>query len=216
MRLRKVATLLALTALVLLSLPAFADTVTVFNQPTPGGLYLLSTTNYGGGDGLGGTINSLGTFNFSSGLVEDSVATGSWATWNCPPATESCTPNVLYTNGATTLTLTLTAQDNTAGFELEPDLFQSEFYTVTYHFSTGASYFIGRSVNGNAGALLFALQDDTPGAYITSIDIVNDSADDFAIAELRQGNSIPEPGTMFLLGTGLLGALGVVRRKFNV
>ena len=51
-----------------------------------------------------------------------------------------------------------------------------------------------------------------------SIDIVNDSGDDFAIAQLRQGNSgvIPEPGTMALLGTGLLGALGMIRRKINL
>jgi hypothetical protein len=27
---------------------------------------------------------------------------------------------------------------------------------------------------------------------------------------------VPEPGTLVLLGNGLLGAVGIVRRKFNV
>ncbi len=94
---------------------------------------------------------------------------------------------MLYSNGATSLTLTLTAADNTAGFELEPDQFAVETFTATFHSSTGDSFRITRDVNGSAGALLFAAQDDTPGAVITSIDITNTAGDDFAIAQLRQG-----------------------------
>ena len=30
------------------------------------------------------------------------------------------------------------------------------------------------------------------------------------------GSSTPEPGTLALLGSGLLGAVGVIRRKFNL
>jgi PEP-CTERM motif len=218
MRFSKLATLVALSAL-LLSVPLFADTFTVFNNPTDG-VYIPSTTDYGGGDGSGGTINSLGTFNFSSGLLEFAVGV-SWATWNCPPATESCTPNVLYTNGATTLTLTMDPahHDNTAGFELEPDQFQQEIVTALYHYNDGATFFLGQDPNGSAGALLYAVQNDTPGTWVTSIDIVDTFPDDFAIAQLRQGNSgtvTPEPGTMALLGTGLLGALGAMRRKMNL
>ena len=63
------------------------------------------TTNYGGGDGSGGFITSLGPFNFSNPQSENNVP-NSWATWNCPPATESCTPNILWNEGFNTLTMT--------------------------------------------------------------------------------------------------------------
>jgi hypothetical protein len=211
----RLATLVVLGAL-LLSLPAFADVYTVFDQPTDG-VYLPSTTDYGGGDGSGNSILSLGTFDFSYALVE-SVVPGSWGTWNCPLAAESCTPDVLYTNGNSSLTLTLTASDNTAGFELEPDMFQAETITASFYNQSGALIdTITRSPNGDAGALLFALQDDTPGNWIGHI-VVTDlavPADDFAIAQLRQGNSVPEPGGMSILGMFLLGALGLRRKMMR-
>jgi PEP-CTERM motif len=207
--------LIAGAAVLLLALPAFADTYTIFSQPTDG-VYLPSTVNYGGGDGSGGTITALPPFSFSSGMVELSVP-GGWSTWNCPPATESCTPNVLYSNGQSALFIGLSGTYNTAGFELEPDLFAVETVSVQFFDQNGNIIAdIDRDVNGSGGALLFALQDDTPGKWISGISIVNIAGDDFAIGQLRAGNSIPEPGTMLMLGTGLLGALGVLRRKMNL
>lgn len=218
MRLLKLTTLVALSALLLMSLPAFADSFTVFNNPGDG-IYESATTNYGGGDGSGNGINSLGTFNFSGTMLQNQVGV-SWGTWNCPPFTENCAPNVLYSNGASAFTLTLTAHDNIAGFEYEPDLFQVENVSASFFNNNGVLIdTITRAVNGSGGALLFALQDTTPGQWISRIDISNDAGDDFAIGQLRQGSvggTTPEPGTMVLLGTGLLGALGVMRRKMNL
>ena len=222
MRLVKLTTLIALSALLVMSLPAFAgDTWTVFPQPGSGGppAYDVFTTNYGGGDGSGGTITSLGgAFSFSSGLIEDNVP-NSWATWNCPPFTESCTPNVLFTNGATTLTITALDAQNTLGFELEPDQFQAELVQAIFHASDGMSFELDLTPNGSAGALLYAVQNDS-GANITSVDIIDTAGDDFAIAQLRSGNSpsptTPEPSSILLLGSGILGLAGVLRRKMNL
>jgi hypothetical protein len=218
MRLVKLTTLIALSALLLMSLPAFADSsFTTYAQPTPGGYYVTNTTNYGGGDGSGGTIFSLGPYSFSSGMTESSVP-NTWATWGCPPATESCTPNVLYSNGATSLTITLTAEINIAGFELEPDQFQQEEVRVDYY-ATDLTTILGTVdlfPNGSNGALLFAASDNNAFGKIVITDL---AGDDFAIAQDRGAYvppSTPEPGTMVLLGTGLLGALGVMRRKMNL
>jgi len=209
----KLTVLVALAAL--LCVPAFADTWVTYSQPAAP--YTTGTTNYGGGDGSGNFITSLGTFNFSVPMSENNVP-NSWATWNCPPFTESCTPNVLWSFGATSMTLTLTAADNTAGFELEPDMFQQELVQAVFHSSTGDSFTLSLMPNGSAGALLFAATDTTAGAHITSIDIIDTAGDDFAIAQLRQGNvgSTPEPGTLMLLGSGLLGVVGVLRRRINL
>jgi hypothetical protein len=46
-------------AVLLVAQPAFTDTWTVFPLPTSG-VYLVSTTNFGGGDGSGGSISTVG------------------------------------------------------------------------------------------------------------------------------------------------------------
>ena len=209
MRLVKLTTLIVFC--LVLSLPAFAG-FTTFAQPGDGN-YEALTTNYGGGDGSGNFITSLGPFNFSNPQSENNVP-GSWATWGSPPATESSTPNVLWNEGFNTLTITV-SPSSIVGFELEPDNFAVE--EVTAQFFDGANLVgtIDLSPNGSAGALLFAAQTDEA---FTSVVITDLAGGDFAIAQLREApvGSTPEPGTMVLLGTGLLGALGVMRRKMSL
>ena len=160
-------------------------------------------------------ITSLGPFSFSNPQSENNVP-NSWATWGSPPATESSTPNVLWNEGFNTLTLTFSPA-SIVGFELEPDNFAVEEVTAQFFDGTNLVGTIDLSPNGSAGALLFAAQTDQA---FTSVVITDLAGGDFAIAQLRYapvgGGTTPEPGTMVLLGTGLLGALGVMRRRMNL
>jgi len=122
-----------------------------------------------------------------SGTWEKRSVPGSWGTWNCPPATESCTPNILYSSGQTSATISFGHNVRRAGgFELEPNLFQVETMQVDYYARpNGHGQLRGtmtRRVNGDNGARLFGVH--IPGGYRSAV-ITDLAGDDFAIAQVR-------------------------------
>jgi hypothetical protein len=143
------------------------------------------------------------TATFSAGLVALTVPT-TWSTWGSPPNTESATPRVLWTNGLTSLRIDLSSPVGTFGLEAEPGPIGAFNITASFFDSGGLVGTITRSVNGNAGALLFAASTTT-----TSFNRVDlSSSQDFAIANLRYTSAanVPEPSTvtLCLIGGGVL------------
>ncbi|MGA3130930.1 MAG: hypothetical protein ABSD59_09030 [Terracidiphilus sp.] len=224
MRKTSIFTFIVCATLLVLALPAYADSFYTYSQPFS--VYQTATTNYGGGDGLYDgvsnfdTLTSLGQFSFSATLQE--LAVGStWGPWNDPPAVESSTPNILYGNDVTTLTLTLSGSPTIVGFELEPnydaDQFSNDSISVAFFNENDVLIdTITQNVYGIDGAQLFALGDTTLGGTISSVVITDNTPrpsgqEGFAIAQLSAGEGVPpppplvpEPGTLSLLSLGML------------
>jgi hypothetical protein len=138
------------------------------------------------------------TMSFDTPLVALTTPT-TWSSWGSPPDVESSIPQVLWTNGATSLSITFSNPLGLFGFEAQPN--------TSVVSSMVASFFLGGSligeipldVDGNAGARLFAASSTTP--FDT---VVLSSTDDFAIAQIRA--DVPEPGTLaHMIGLGVVG-----------
>lgn len=121
---------------------------------------------------------------FSSQMDKRSVP-GSWGTWGSPPDTETDTPNLLYSNGATSVTVDFGKAVNKGGFEVEPNPFEVHTFTVDFHRGIhGGGPIVGTitrdDVDGNFGAKLFGAISVKPfkSAVVTG-DV------DFAIAQIR-------------------------------
>src|ERR1700680_4683338 len=161
--------------------PALAD-FTVIATPTPA--YTAGTTLIEFADADFSVIHSLtdGTLKiqyqslFSSGISERSVP-GSWISWCAPPACETSTPRVGYTQGEAGQTLVFSHPLSTFGMEIAPNLPETEEITLTYYDGANPVGTIDLTPNGNAGGLLFAASTTTD--FFTSVTVNDLNIQDF-------------------------------------
>jgi hypothetical protein len=205
----------AIGCLALLSGSARADFIPI---TFPDVAYLSGTSSLGFAAPDFDVVLSLAdgtqTASFDVGMVALSVPI-TWASWGSPPNTESATPRVLWTNGFTSLQISLVLPAFTFGFEAQPNSFALSNLTVEF-FSLGSLIgSIALDVDGNAGAALFAATTTTDAFDM----IVVSGFDDFAIANLRYGSvAVPEPSSaaVLLLAGGLMLVLRRRRRTPKV
>lgn len=129
---------------------------------------------------------------------------------------------LVWTGGNGNLTLSFATGVSSVGLQLQADFFGP--YTGTIQVFVGGVDAFDYTVNGTSnangdGSAAFIGVGDVTGANITKI--VLSSVDqfgnnDFAINDVSLTSStVPEPGSMALLSSGLLGMAGVLRRKFR-
>jgi hypothetical protein len=196
----------AATALAALSLAAPASAITVISTPDDGYRTLTTLIGVPASPGPRTSWGDLDlTVSFSTPLLPLTVGSG-WATWGSPPDTEQDNPRVFWTQGATTIEFGFSSAITAWGFEAQPNPFS--VFDITAEFYNGATLLgtITRSVDGNAGARLFAAIADA-GDSFTRVVVRSDA--DFAVAQLRYTLPavIPEPATwaMMIAGFGFVG-----------
>jgi hypothetical protein len=222
--------LLLLTIAVLcLGTFAGADTFTTFatraqQNPTdiidwgqlgPDSTFVNSPASLTSFNGLAGTVSIPGPF-----MV---TCVDFFGCWN---GNFEAGENVLYTGnlaggGPGPMTIAFASGVSSVGFQIE-DVFLGPF-TATLQAFNGANLLFtltlpGTANQNNDGSALFMGIGDLTGANITSIvisDVGSSDTNDFAInaVSLTQAGTTPEPSSLVLLGSGLLGMAGVIRRK---
>jgi hypothetical protein len=123
------------------------------------------------------------------------------------------------------MTVTFSTPLNSVGFQIDADYYG----TFTGQLEVfGTSGLLGTLIlngvtngNGDGSALFMGLLDDS-GANITSIDIQTYNSfdiNDFAIDDISitsdASTSVPEPGSIVLLASVVLGVAGLLRRRLS-
>jgi hypothetical protein len=195
---------LVLTISLLLSARPCSATLAVIAQPDAG--YLAHTRLISIGVPDFSLISSLSDgsqiVTFSTAMEARTVPT-TWLTWGSPPDTESDTPRVLWTGAdVESVTLNFALPSQLIGFEAEPGFLGIRTIVVNFFDDAISLATLTLDVDGFAGAILFAAEDNS--AAFTRVTIESDA--DFAIAQIRYAQSVPEPNTLWLLAVAFFGA----------
>lgn len=132
-------------------------------------------------------VNDCGfQISLSTTTVKESVP-ATWQRWGRPPRVESARPDVLSTDGASTLTLSWGSENTVGGVEVQPrragrEAFQADFYSGPNGTGTVVGAVVRQRVDAPGGARLLAARSSVPWQSIVISDL---AGREFAVAEIR-------------------------------
>jgi hypothetical protein len=126
------------------------------------------------------------------------------------------------TGGPGPFAMVLSVPVGSFGFDIQTNTYGAFNATVQAYDALGNLLFSdtlgGVSTNLENGSALFFSLGDTTGVNISQIVISTDLGNDFAIdnPSFTYTTAVPEPSSVLLLGSGLLGLVGIRRRKSSI
>jgi PEP-CTERM motif len=149
---------------------------------------------------------------YSSGDIKLSAYIATWTGTHAGTLLFSSAPVDFPNNGPAFLTF------DTGGLALDPNGSYVMFLSVSEYYgqSDGLAYISAGDATIPGGNFVYYNNEGNFGELFTNTWDATGLKPDWAVQlDFTSQQTVPEPGTFLLLGTGLLGALGVVRRKLN-